>query len=63
MGSTSASKVKALRDALPLFIYFLLFGVIFSLFALFVWRKVLDVSDKGAILKMVKPSEKIEIRL
>ena len=52
--------LKSLTGALPLFIQTISFTVIIGLFAWFVWRKVLDASDKGIILKAVKPWQKSE---
>jgi len=52
--------LKSLTGALPLFIQPVSFAVIIGLFAWFVWRKVLDASDKGIILKVVKPWQKSE---
>ncbi len=55
--------LKTLTSALPLFIQLVSFAVIIGLFVWFVWRKVLDASDKGTILKVVKPWQKSESRL
>jgi O-antigen/teichoic acid export membrane protein len=47
--------LKSLAGTLPLFVQSVLFVALFSLFAWLVWRKVLDASDKGVILKLIKP--------
>ena len=46
--------LKSLTSAFPLFAQFVFFVALFSLFAWVVWRKVLDASDRGTILKVVK---------
>jgi len=52
--------LKSLTGALPLFIQSVSFTVVIGLFVWFVWKKVLDASDKGIILKVVKPWQKSE---
>lgn len=51
--------VKALTGALPLFIQSALFVAVLGLFVWFVWEKILDSSDKGAILKLWQKTESI----
>lgn len=46
--------VKTLEDTLPLLAQSLLVLGFLSLFALFAWKSVLDNSERGAVLKMVK---------
>lgn len=55
--------LKSLTDTLSLFIQLVSFTTIIGLFGWFIWRKVLDASDKGTILKGVKPWQKNESKL
>jgi len=52
--------LKSLTGTLPLFIQSVSFAVIMGLFVWFIWRKVLDASDKGTILKVVNPWQRSE---
>lgn len=54
LGGT-AYGIKALISVFSWFIQVAFFAIIFGLFAWFIWRKVLNVSDKSLILKMIKP--------
>lgn len=47
--------IKALVGTFPWFIQSVFFGIIFGLFVWIIWIKVLDASDKSALLKVVKP--------
>jgi len=51
--------VKALTGSLPFFVQSVSFVAVLGLFAWFVWRKVLDTSDKGVILKLWQKTESI----
>jgi O-antigen/teichoic acid export membrane protein len=55
--SVVAYGVKILTHTLPLFIQGVLLATIFAIFAWFIWIKILDMSDKGTILKAVKIAE------
>lgn len=46
--------LRNLAGTLPLFAQFILFVALFSLFSWVVWKKLLDTSDRRAILKVVK---------
>jgi len=49
-----AYALKCLTDTFPLLIQFVLFGALFSIFAWFFWKIVLDALDRDIILKVVK---------
>jgi len=46
--------LKTLAGILPLVVQFLFISGLLALFALFVWKSILDNSERGAVLKMVK---------
>jgi O-antigen/teichoic acid export membrane protein len=49
-----AYSLKTLVGALPLLIETILFLIVFALSVLLVWRNVLDASDRGALVKVMK---------
>jgi O-antigen/teichoic acid export membrane protein len=51
----AAYGVKSLAGTLSLSVQSIFFVTLFGLFVWVIWRKVLDASDRGAILRMVKP--------
>jgi O-antigen/teichoic acid export membrane protein len=53
----AAYGLKSLGGALPLLAQLVLFAVLLGLFALIVWRKVLDDFDRGVVLRVVTLSQ------